>query len=152
MSIKRRQGGFSLVEVIITMGVMSYGLLGIAGLQLSAMSKSRVTFERNQATLLANDLVERMRANLPAALNGGYDLAAGSTPTGSAGACKGAQANCGASDMAAADLAEWTRRVDAILNDATADVDVTVVGGTESSVTLTLTWGGNQMTVVAELS
>lgn len=149
--MKGRQGGFSLIEVIVTMGIMSFGLLGIAGMQLSAMTKSRVTFERNQATLLANDLVERIRANLPAAAVGSYDLTARSNPSESVWSCKGEQADCSSSDMAAADLADWSQRVDAVLNDATAAVDVVVVGGTASAVTVTLTWGGNQMTVVAEI-
>lgn len=152
MMIRHRQRGFSIIEVVITMGIMSFGLLGIAGLQLSAMSKSRVTFERNQATLLANDLVERIRANLPAAASGSYDVRTGSEQSTSTSSCKGAQASCSASDMASADLADWSRRVDAVLNDASADVAVTVVGGTASSVTLTLAWDGNQMTVVAEIS
>ena len=151
MAIRGRQRGFSLIEVIVTMGIMSFGLLGIAGLQLSAMTKSRVTFERNQATLLANDLVERIRVNLPAAAAGNYDLTERSKATGSASACKGEQADCSSSDMAAADLVDWSQRVDAVLNDATAVVDVDVVGGAANSVTVTLNWGGNQMTVVAEI-
>jgi type IV pilus assembly protein PilV len=151
VAIKGRQRGFSLIEVIVTMGIMSFGLLGIAGMQLSAMTKSRVTFERNQATLLANDLVERIRANLPAAEAGSYDLDARSKPGGTATGCKGEQADCSSSDMATADLADWSQRVDAVLNDATAAVDVLVVGGTASAITVTLNWGSNQMTVVAEI-
>ena len=84
MAIRGRQRGFSLIEVIVTMGIMSFGLLGIAGLQLSAMTKSRVTFERNQATLLANDLVERIRANLPAAAAARYSSVDGIERSGTA--------------------------------------------------------------------
>jgi type IV pilus assembly protein PilV len=58
------QSGFSLLEVIITMAILAVGLLGLAGLQVRALNAEADSFSRAQAIMLANDLVDRMNANL----------------------------------------------------------------------------------------
>lgn len=58
------QAGFSLLEVIITMAVLAIGLLGLAGLQARALNAEADSFSRAQAILLANDMADRMNANL----------------------------------------------------------------------------------------
>jgi len=64
-----RQRGFTLVEVLVTVIIMSIGLLGVAGLQLASMRSNHSAYLRTQATLAAYDLVDRMRAD-PASFNG----------------------------------------------------------------------------------
>ena len=59
----QRQSGFTLVEVLITIVVVSIGLLGVAGLQISGLRANMGSEARSKATILANDIVERMRAN-----------------------------------------------------------------------------------------
>ncbi|MFB9245687.1 type IV pilus modification protein PilV [Massilia antarctica] len=59
----RRQQGFSMLEVLITMIVISVGLLGIAGLIMTNLKTNHSAYARGQATILANDIVDRMRAN-----------------------------------------------------------------------------------------
>ncbi|MDP2826852.1 MAG: type IV pilus modification protein PilV [Sulfuritalea sp.] len=58
------QGGFSLLEVIITMGILAVGLLGLAGLQARAINAEADSFSRGQAIMLANEMADRMNANL----------------------------------------------------------------------------------------
>lgn len=58
------QGGFSLLEVIITMAILAVGLLGLAGLQARAINAEADSFARAQAIMFANDLIDRMNANL----------------------------------------------------------------------------------------
>ena len=148
----RKQHGFSLIEVLIALLVVSFGLLGVANLQMTGISQSRSGFERSQAALLANELVERIRANLPAAANGNYNLASGAaapTPTSN---CIGVDANCSPADMAAADLSVWQQHVEEVLNGTDAQILVTVSAGVANSVTLTLDWGENALTLVVELS
>ncbi|MDA8260138.1 MAG: type IV pilus modification protein PilV [Betaproteobacteria bacterium] len=58
------QGGFSLLEVIITMAILAVGLLGLAGLQARALNAEVESFSRAQAMMLANELVNRMGSNL----------------------------------------------------------------------------------------
>jgi type IV pilus assembly protein PilV len=59
----RRQAGLSLVEVLVTMVIVSVGLLGVAGLQLKALKNTYASFQRSLATLQAQDLVDRIWAS-----------------------------------------------------------------------------------------
>ena len=79
----RRRGGFSLIEVMIALLITSVGLLGLAALQVSAMKYNHNAYLRSQATFLAKDMTERMRANRTAALGGDYDIAFGADAPGS---------------------------------------------------------------------
>ncbi|MFP4294723.1 MAG: type IV pilus modification protein PilV [Halothiobacillaceae bacterium] len=74
-----RQGGVTMIEVLIAIVVLSIGLLGMAALQSSAVSMNHSAYLRSQATNLAYDISDRMRANREAALDGDYDLAFGDT-------------------------------------------------------------------------
>lgn len=64
--------GFTLLEVLIAMVVFSFGLLGWAGLQLAALEGSRSAELRTIAMLQAQDLADRMRANMSAVSKGDY--------------------------------------------------------------------------------
>jgi len=65
-------GGFTLIEMLIALLVFSYGLLGWAALQLTALEGSRSAELRTIATLQAQDLADRMRANMAAVNAGQY--------------------------------------------------------------------------------
>jgi type IV pilus assembly protein PilV len=60
------QRGFTLTEVLIAVLVLAVGLLGLAGLQLAGMKSNHSAYLRSQATIVAYDLLDRMRAD-PAA-------------------------------------------------------------------------------------
>lgn len=66
--------GFSLVEVLVTLVVLSIGLLGLAALQTSSLSSTHNAALGSQANLLAGDISDRMRANRDQALGGKYDV------------------------------------------------------------------------------
>jgi type IV pilus assembly protein PilV len=75
------QRGLSMIEVLVAIVIISLGLLGMAGLQASGLRTSQSAFYRAQAAQFANDMAERMRANLGDARN--YTLAMSATaPTG----------------------------------------------------------------------
>ena len=59
----QRHSGFTLIEVLITIIVVSIGLLGLAGLQISGLRANMSSEDRSKATLLANDIAERIRTN-----------------------------------------------------------------------------------------
>lgn len=61
------QGGFSLLEVLITILLLSFGLLGISGLQAKIQVAETESFQRAQALLLAQDMTNRISANRTAA-------------------------------------------------------------------------------------
>ena len=66
--------GFSLVEVLVTLVVLSIGLLGLAALQTRSLGSTHNAALGSQANLLAGDISDRMRANRAQALAGKYDI------------------------------------------------------------------------------
>ena len=64
------QSGTTLIEVLVAVVVLSIGLLGIAGLQLSALRNTQGAYERSAAVILANSLAERMAADRAQAIAG----------------------------------------------------------------------------------
>lgn len=77
-----RQKGVTLVEVLVTVIIISVGLLGVAALHLTSLRNSYDSNIRSKAVWLANDIVERMRANREVARDGDYDVAFGGTLAG----------------------------------------------------------------------
>ena len=67
-----KQRGFSLLEILVTVIILSIGLLGLAGLQAAALRYSSTAYQRSQATALAYEIVDEMRANAKAARCGAY--------------------------------------------------------------------------------
>ena len=62
-SLTRFTRGFTLIEILITLVIFSIGLLGMAGMQLRGSEGTNIAYFRSQATLIANDMAERMHAN-----------------------------------------------------------------------------------------
>lgn len=128
-----RQRGFTMVELLIAVVVLSVGLLGLAGLQAQALRSNQVAYMRTQASLLANDIMDRMRANRAAVQAGHYDGISGSQ-NGSCGTTSG----CNAASMAANDVYEWRLTVAqslpslGALGDATVCIDSTPNDGTSA--------------------
>lgn len=71
------QQGTTMLEVLITIVILAFGLLGLAGLQSKIFVSEMESYQRAQAVLLLNDMVERINANRDAAAT--YVLAAGTT-------------------------------------------------------------------------
>ena len=114
-----RGRGFSLVEVLVAMFVVAMGILALAGLLQAATRYSKMSELRSSATLLANDIADRIRANPIGGELGanGYDLTDKSFPAPVAAvhaACT-SEAPCSPTDLAHVDLADWTARVRATL-------------------------------------
>ena len=65
--------GFTLLEVLIAVLVLSIGLLGLAGLQVTSLKFNHSAYMRTSATNLAYDMADRMRVNRGQALTGAYD-------------------------------------------------------------------------------
>ena len=75
MSLMRKNKGFSLLEVMISVFVLGVGLLGLAKLQAASLKTNQSALVRSQVTILASDMFESMRANQTAATAGDYILA-----------------------------------------------------------------------------
>ena len=74
-----------LIEVLVTIVIVSFGLLGVAGVILNSLKVNESSYVRAQATWLSNDIIDRMRANRGAAEAAGlpYNITIGGTPNGS---------------------------------------------------------------------
>ena len=55
--------GFTLIEVLVTLVILTFGLLGIAGLMAKGQRASFEAYQRQAALAIANDMAERMRSN-----------------------------------------------------------------------------------------
>ena len=73
------QRGTSLLEVLVSLVILSLGLLGYAGLQSVTVKNSHNAYLRTQATSLAYNVLDRMRANRTSL--DGYVMGYGNTPT-----------------------------------------------------------------------
>jgi type IV pilus assembly protein PilV len=98
--LNQRQAGFSLVEVLITLVIMSVGMLGIAGLYVQSMQAGRTSMFRHHAVTLAGDVADRIRANPTA------DIAY-TAPVGADNGCVMGGVDCSPAQMAANDILLW---------------------------------------------
>jgi type IV pilus assembly protein PilV len=64
----KNQRGMSLIEILVAVFVVSIGLLGVARMELLAKQSNAEAIQRTSASQLANDMMEKMRAN-PKTLN-----------------------------------------------------------------------------------
>ena len=93
------QIGFTLLEILIAMIVVAFGLLGLFGLQAKAQKAETESYERTQALVLIQDMVDRMNANRADAFSQAYVTA---SPVGG-----GALVDCSGKTGADLDLCEW---------------------------------------------
>lgn len=75
LSAKPGQSGFTMLEVLVAMVVLSIGLLGLAGLQATGLQANHSAYLRTQAAFLAYDILDIMRANREGARSGDYNTA-----------------------------------------------------------------------------
>ena len=109
----RQQSGFTLIEVMVSVLVLSIGLVGVAALQGVSLKNTQSAFMRSQATALAYDIADRMRANVLSARTGLYDSDSYDPPA-KVTACK-STTGCTAQNMAEHDLAEWNAAIETYL-------------------------------------
>lgn len=60
---RRLQAGLSMIEVLVSLTIVAFGVLGLLGLQARALSFQRDSFDRRTAAEMVAQLAERMRAN-----------------------------------------------------------------------------------------
>ena len=70
--LSKNQRGFSLIEILISVLVFGVGILGLGSLQIASLKGSSNAHYKTTASVLAQDLADRMRSNLVAVSNGRY--------------------------------------------------------------------------------
>lgn len=133
----RNSKGFSLVEVLIALIIMSVGMLGIAGLYVQSMQAGRTSMLRHHAVTLAGDIADRIRANPTA--GAAYTAAAGADNN-----CVATGANCSVAQMAAHDIGLWQAQAASFLppfEDLSQQVVVAFdAGAVPPTYTITVRW------------
>lgn len=103
---KMKQKGFSILEVLVAIIVLSVGLLGVAGLVGNSVRLNHQSYTRSQAAYLASNMTDRMRGNTLAVIAGDYD-GAGYNGTGPAAPDCDAADPCDPEDLADRDTSIW---------------------------------------------
>ncbi|MBT8091910.1 MAG: type IV pilus modification protein PilV [Gammaproteobacteria bacterium] len=111
--------GFSLIEVLIALIIMSVGMLGIAGLYVQGMQAGRTSVFRHNAVTLAGDVADRIRAN-PSALAG----AAYAAGVGADKNCVDGGENCSPANMAQHDIGLWEQQATRSLPNGTVQINL----------------------------
>jgi len=130
--VQQVQGGFSMIEALVALLVLSLGLLALAGFQVRVLVDSVGASNQNLAMQLAGDMADRIRANPAAAATTpsryvtGWSAAAAERPSPS---CEGGRAACNAAELAAHDLWSWKRAIAAALPGGVADVKASATAG-----------------------
>lgn len=99
---RKRAAGFTLIEILITLVVLLVGLLGLVGMQAKAQQAELESYQRGQALVLLQDMVDRMNSNRLDAKNLNYVTA---VPAGVGGATQ--LVSCAGKTASALDLCEW---------------------------------------------
>jgi type IV pilus assembly protein PilV len=105
---KQLQSGFTLIEVLVSLVVLSIGLLGIGKLVLFSAHANDSAYLRGQATELAYEILDNMRANRETAVTQGYDTALTAVPA-NPGSCLAA--TCSPVQLALYDVYTWKMRL-----------------------------------------
>jgi type IV pilus assembly protein PilV len=138
--------GFTLVELLVALAILSIGLLGIGKMLLNASRANDSAYLRSEATALAYQILDAMRANRISATGGAYTIAL-ATPAPNPGVDCSAAACTTATTLAAYDLYQWKQiSLPAALGPAALGsvLVVPVVdglsGATLNQVTVTVQW------------
>ncbi len=78
---RQHHNGFTILEIVITLVILSVALLGLGGLQTTAIQGANASLSRTTATLIAQEMSERIRANPAGIANGNYNNLDSSTAT-----------------------------------------------------------------------
>jgi len=123
---KRRNEGLTLIEALITLLVLTLGLLGVAGMMAHSLKNNHSSYLRSQATVLAYDIADRMRANRAAVETKAYALALGKDPL--------------SSGIAQQDLLDWQAALARFLPSGTGAVACGADGAPPFVCRITVQW------------
>jgi type IV pilus assembly protein PilV len=124
LTMRSIENGFTLTEVMVSVFVLALGVIGVAGMQLTALRTTQQSSFQTVALELATEMAEKMRANasqmaqadeLNPFMNVDYKSAADNEPVAPAMNCFGKSASCSAEALAKFDIYEWEKRIKAVL-------------------------------------
>jgi type IV pilus assembly protein PilV len=127
MQTHSSQSGATLIEALISILVMSIGLLGIAGLQINAIAYQKSAWSTQRVAEVSTDFAERLRGNPTAAKNGSYvynsSYATSTTATLSSNDCRTPSTYCSTASLAEDDVTALLTKARALLPGGSAQVE-----------------------------
>jgi len=130
----RRESGFTLIEAMVALLVISVGMIGVAALHGQTLSTSGTALRRTTAVSLAGDIADRIRVNRGAEL--AYEGAAANNNCDPSG---GGGVDCSEAQMAAHDLFVWQAQIAASLPAGAGVIDVDQ-STNPTTYNVTITW------------
>lgn len=132
---RRRQAGATLVEILVTLLILSFGLLGMSALQARALKGSVSSFQRSQSVIFSQYLLDVMRIDREYAKGGEYNLTNMCNPAGIAG-----------TTLAKNSLREWLTLVQSDVGTATGvSTCATVACDASYQCSVSVIWDDNRV-------
>ncbi len=149
------QGGFLLIEVLVTIVILAFGILGLAGLQTRMQAAEVESYQRSQALIILDDMIARINANRA---NAASYVTASPAGTGDT-----QPADCTTLAFGEArDLCEWSHELKGVGEQAGGSNAGAMLGGrgcieqiagaSPPAFRVTVAWQGLQSTVAPSLS
>lgn len=107
--------GFSLIEVLVALAVLSIGLLGLAALQTTGLKFNHQSYERTQAVLQSYDIIDRIRANR-SGVNRTINTTYNDSLSATAGTTDCTTTSCTGDQLAQFDIRQWNSANATLLN------------------------------------
>jgi type IV pilus assembly protein PilV len=131
--------GSSLIEVLVSVFILAFGLFGVAGLQITSLRSTESSLERSQAVFLSYTILDAIRANTAAgaSVNAAYSTGG---DAGEANLCDPKKIDSASGGVAAEDLKFWIENLqDNLGQDACGGVHCK-----GNLCTVTITWNDNR--------
>ena len=135
-----RQRGVSMLELLVSLLIFTFGMLGLAGLQTRTLTFNQSSLFRSQAAALTDDVLDRLRSDRKKALSALWDTAIGTST-----------ASMPVSTFAEIDVKDWKAQVESLLPSGQASIVTTTAAGVDyGTVTITIQWDDSRGTEAAQ--
>ena len=133
LAASKRTQGFTLVEVLIALVIMSVGMLGIAGLYVHSMQAGRTSLFRHHAVTIVGDMADRIRANPTAG-------AVYAVPGGADNSCVAGGIDCTPAQMASNDIFLSNQQAADVLPAGVIQIVFAAPAGVTPTYAITVQW------------
>ena len=128
--LRRKQRGATMIELLVSFLIFSLGMLGVAGLQTKTVAFSQASLTRSQASALADDIIDRMRADRVNAIAGKWNTDADKSA---------AEVVTTGTGIYSTDLKDWKSQVEDLLPEGKAKIFVQT-----GTVTIDIWWNDSR--------